>query len=57
MSTTHTPTELLADLATQGVELAVVDGHLSYKGPSNVLTPQILSELRLNKPHLLRLKL
>ena len=45
---------LIADLSRQGVQLWVQDDQLHFDGPEGVVTDDILSKLRRNKPEILK---
>ena len=50
-----TPTELVADLNSKGITLAVDGDKLRCKGKQSVLTPDLVEQLRMHKAELMSL--
>lgn len=50
-----TPSELIAALQAQGVDLTVVDGAIRFRAPVGVMTPAVVAALRAAKPEVMGL--
>jgi hypothetical protein len=48
-----TPSTLLAELRSRGIEPLIRDGRLKLRGPAVAITPDLIAEVRAAKPTLL----